>query len=138
MIGRQTYKKEERLKSRKVIKQLFYSGESFLVHPVKVNWLLRKDKGRYPARMMISISRKNFRKASDRNYLKRLCREAYRKNKHILYSFLAKKQLQCDLSLVYIGKEAIEYSMLEEKIIKLLQRLTREIENNQHQNNPTP
>lgn len=132
MIGRQTFRKEERLKSRKVIKQLFYSGESFLVHPVKVNWLLRNDEGRYPARVMISISRKNFRKASDRNHMKRLCREAYRKNKHILYSFLEEKQLQCDLSLVYIGKETNEYSLLEEKIIKLLQRLTREIENNLH------
>lgn len=138
MIGRQTFRKEERLKSSKVIKQLFYAGESFLVHPVKVNWLLREDTGRFPARVMISISRKNFRKARDRNHLKRLCREAYRKNKHILYSFLEKKQLQCDLSLVYIGKETTEYSLLEEKIIKLLQRLTKEIENNQPKNNTTP
>ena len=138
MIGRQTFRKEERLKSRKVIKQLFHTGDSFLVHPVKINWLIREDQGRYPARVMFSISRKNFRKASDRNNLKRLCREAYRKNKHVLYSFLDEKQLQCDLSLVYIGKEAYEYSALEEKIIKLLQRLTREIENYQQKNNPTP
>lgn len=137
MIGKQTFKKEERLKSSKVIRQLFSAGDSFLVHPVKVNWLLRAEEGRVPARVLISISRKNFRKASDRNHLKRLTREAYRKNKHILYEFLQENSLQCDLSLIFIGKEAMTYSQLEEKIIRLLQRLTKEIDNYPHKNNPT-
>jgi ribonuclease P protein component len=137
MLGRKTFKKEERLKSGKVIRQLFSAGDSFLVHPLKVNWLIRSEEGRYPARVLISVSRKNFRKASERNHLKRLIREAYRKNKYILHEFLMEKRLQCDFSLVFIGKEALAYSTLEEKIIKLLERLTREIENNSDKNNPT-
>lgn len=129
MTVRQTLKKGERLKSSKVIRQLFSSGDSFLVHPLKVNWLAGVDEGRYPARVLISVSRKNFRKASERNHLKRLIREAYRRNKPVLHDFLNEKKLHCDFSLVYIGKEALTYSEVEEKIIKLLLRLIREIDN---------
>jgi ribonuclease P protein component len=138
MIGRKTFKKVERLRSSKVIKQLFNAGDSFLVYPLKVNWLISNEEGRYPARVLISVSRKNFRRASERNQLKRLIREAYRKNKYILHDFLVEKQLQCDFSLVFIGKEAISYSILEEKIIKLLERLNKEIDYNSDKYNPTP
>jgi ribonuclease P protein component len=137
MTIKQTFKKGERLKSSKVIRQLFSSGDSYLEYPFKVNWLPGAEEGRYPARVLISVSRKNFRKASQRNHLKRLIREAYRRNKPVLHNVLREKKLHCDFSLVYIGKEALTYSQLEEKIIKLLQRLIREIENYTRKNNPT-
>ena len=135
MIGRQTFRKEERLKSGKVIRQLFSSGDSFFIHPVRLNWLLHPGEGKYPAKVLISVSRKNFRKASDRNHIKRILREAYRRNKYILHEFLREKKLHCNFSLVYIGKEALNYSQLEEKIIKLLERLISEIEKYQLKNN---
>lgn len=137
MRVKHTYKKEERLKSNRVIKTLFSSAKNFLVHPFKVNWQLRKDNGRYPARVLISVSKKHFRNASERNDMKRLIREAYRTNKHILYEFLEEKGIQCDFSIIYIAKEAEAYSELEKKIIKLLNRLISELELHLHQNNPT-
>ncbi len=131
---RQTFRKEERLKSSKAIKQLFSCGKSFLVHPFKVNWQIRAEKGKYPTRLLISVSKRNFRKAVERNHLKRICREAYRKNKYLLYEFLEQNNLQCDLSLVYIGKKSDDYSQIEKKIIILINRLISELELHKHQN----
>ena len=131
---RQTFNSKERLKSGRVIKSLFSSGRSFLVHPFKVNWQVREEKGKYSARIMISISKKNFRKAADRNHMKRLCREAYRKNKHELTDFLEEKGIHCDFSLIYIGREPEGYSYVEKKIIILIKRLISELELHLNQN----
>lgn len=125
---RQTFKKEERLKSSKVIKQLFSQGNSFLVHPFKVNWIIGEEKEKYPAKILIGVSRKNFRKAVERNHLKRLLREAYRKNKNLLYHYLANRHRSCNFSVIYIGKSEEDNSVIEKKIIILLQRLISELE----------
>ena len=106
---------------------LFSQGNSFLVHPFKVNWLLADNSGKYPAKVLLSVSKKNFRKAVERNHLKRLCREAYRKNKYILYDYLDDRAISCNFSLVYIGQKQEEYSVVEKKIITSLERLISEI-----------
>jgi ribonuclease P protein component len=125
---RQTFRKEERLKSSKVIKQLFSQGNSFLVHPFRVNWISGEEKKKFPARILIGVSKKNFRKAVERNRLKRVIREAYRKNKSVLYQYLEDRHSYCDFSVIYIGKTEEEYSVIEEKIIILLARLISELE----------
>ena len=84
---------------------------------------------------MIGISRKNFRNASDRNHLKRLIREAYRKNKQVLNSYLNEHNAACDFSIIYIGKSKADYSVVEKKIIVLIKRLISEFEVHLHQNN---
>jgi ribonuclease P protein component len=125
---RQTFRRQERLKSSKTIKQLFTGGHSFLLYPFKVNWLPATHVGRFPARVMISVSKKNYPKASERNHLKRLIREAYRKNKYMLYDYLKEYGLYFDFSLVYIGKSREDQATIERKIILLFQRLISEAE----------
>lgn len=134
-ITRQTFRKAERLKSRRIIKALFSHGKSFLVHPFKVNWLINNDPTHEHARVMISISRRNFRNASDRNHLKRLCRESYRKNKYLLNDFLKERGFSCDFAIIYVGKSKADYSVIEKKIITLLNRLISELEIHSHLNN---
>jgi ribonuclease P protein component len=134
---RQSFRKDEILKSDKQIKMLFAQGNSFLVHPFKVNWLLSDSKGKFPARVLLSVSKKNFRKAVERNHIKRLCREAYRKNKYILLDYLDERGIRCNFSLVYIGRKQEEYSVVEKKIITSLKRLISEIESQADPNNPT-
>jgi ribonuclease P protein component len=134
---RQTFKKEERLKSSKLIKQLFSHGHSFLVHPFKVNWLITNETGKYPARVLIGASKKNFKNATERNQIKRLSKEAYRKNKYFLYEYLEDRNISCGFSLIYIGRTQLEYSVVEQKIIILLQRLISDIEL-KSQENKTP
>ncbi|MCK4569263.1 MAG: ribonuclease P protein component [Bacteroidales bacterium] len=125
---RQTFRKKERLKSSRVVKTLFFHGNSFLLHPYRVNWIVGSREGKYPARILIGVSRKNIKKASERNHLKRLCREAYRKNKYLLYDYLNSHNLSCDFSVIFIGSPHTNYAVIEKKIILLLERLISELE----------
>ncbi len=125
---RQTFRKEERLKSGRVIKMLFSHGNTFLLHPFRVNWISSAGECKYPARVLVGVSKKNIKKASERNHLKRLCREAYRKNKYLLYSYLEGRNVNCDFSMIYIGRSKPDYTTVEKKIILLLERLISELD----------
>src|SRR5258705_10665449 len=99
-----TFKKEERLSRKKLIDELFKSGSSFYLAPFKIIFLKNKEgiisnllgsgENRFPAQVLISVSTKNFKRSVDRNKIKRLIREAYRMNKHVLYDSLKKKKFQ--------------------------------------------
>ena len=122
---KQTFTKEERLSSRKLIEQVATEGKSFLVHPFKVIALEIKEEQKYPAQVMMSVAKKRFPRAVDRNRIKRLMREAYRKNKHTLYTALNEQNRKFALMLIYIGSELPEYKLTEDKIILILQRLSK-------------
>ncbi len=80
-----------------------------------------------PAKMMVSVPRKNFKKATDRNRIKRLVKESYRKNKTDFYTFLKSRDLRCLLAFVYTGREILPYGETENKITLTLQKLRSEI-----------
>ena len=120
----QTFKKEERLFGKKAITNLFAHGNSFLEYPFKVVWLNCHEEKKYPAKVLIAVSKKNIKKAVMRNRIKRLVREAYRKNKSVFYEFLTEDNTHCNIGLIYISKEELPYIQIEEKIIKILDRLT--------------
>lgn len=119
----QTFKKEERLFGKKPITLLFDHGESFLEYPFKVVWLNTDKKEKYPAKVLIAVSKRNIRKAIQRNRIKRRVREAYRKNKMLFYEFLTENDKQCMLGLIYISKEELAYNQIEEKILNVFDRL---------------
>ncbi len=84
-----TFQRGERLKSRKVIEQLFKMGNSFAHYPLRFVWTtLDEPKSEFPVQFALSVSKKKFKRAVDRNRIRRLVREAYRLNKHILYGAL--------------------------------------------------
>lgn len=136
MRMRQTFRKEERLRGHRIIKMLFSQGNSFLVHPFKVNWLTEERNDKYRARILIGTSKKSIRKAVERNHLKRICREAYRKNKHLLYEYLEEREISFSFSIIYIGKSRETYSVIEQKIIIILERLISELEKQSGKNKP--
>ncbi len=119
-----TFTKEERLSSRKLIEQVAKEGKSFLVHPFKVIIMETSLESKFPAQVMMSVAKKRYPRAVDRNRIKRLMREAYRKNKHTLYTALNEQNKKLALMLIYIGAELPEYKLTEDKIILILQRLT--------------
>jgi ribonuclease P protein component len=121
----QTFTKDERLSSRKLIEQVAKEGKSFLVHPFKVIALETALESKYPAQVMMSAAKKRFPRAVDRNRIKRLMREAYRKNKHTLYTALNEQNKKLALMLIYVGAELPEYKSAEDKIILILQRLSK-------------
>ncbi len=124
----QTFKKEERLCNKSAIDQLFKKGKHFFVHPFKVIWLESDQDSTYPAQIMISVSKRNFKKAVDRNYIKRIIRETYRKNKQFLYETLETKHKKLTFTLIYTAKEVIAYDELDRRMIQLLNQLISEHE----------
>ena len=124
----ETFKKEERLYNKKVIEYLFSKGESFFLYPFKIIWCIDERDSRYPARVLISVSRHNFKKANNRNKIKRQIREIYRKNKFKFYDFLNDVDRKCAFALIYTAKDVLSHKELEQKIILILQRLQIEYE----------
>jgi ribonuclease P protein component len=126
----QTFRKDERLCSKKIIHRLFLEGNDFSEFPFKVIWMFVSLSTENATQILISIPMKNFKKAVDRNYLKRMIREAYRLNKATLQGSLSANQRQLAFSLIYIGKNILTYKEIENKIILILQRLQQLNENN--------
>ena len=122
-----TFKKEERLCNKKLIDELFHNGSSFLCYPFKASWMLADVAQPFQAQIIFSVSKKRFKRAVDRNRIKRINREVYRLNKQLyLYDQLAAANKKIIVSLAYIGKELPEYHFAEKKMLKLLKQLCTE------------
>lgn len=126
-MERQQFKKEERLHEKKLMDTLFKEGKSFYKFPFKVFYFRLDEAEEYPAKVLISVSKHNFKRAVERNRIKRLIREAYRKNKYILFG---EKNPESDrktwvIGLIHTGNVIPEYSEVEQKIILILQELLK-------------
>jgi len=120
---KQTFTKFERLSSRKLIELLFGSKQFFFQYPFKVLYQEIKLEHKFPVQVLVSVSKRNFKNAVDRNRIKRLVREAYRKHKSILYEKMNKQEKLLLLGLIFTGKTIPEYAEVEQKIILILHRL---------------
>ncbi len=120
------FNKNERLCSKVLIDNLFDKGQSFSIYPFRVLWLPADFEMLYPAQIMISVPKKNFKHAVTRNLLRRRIKEAYRRNKDDFYQNLGQLNMKCMLALIYTGREVMASSVLEPKIIVILQRLIQE------------
>ncbi|MFA6249088.1 MAG: ribonuclease P protein component [Mucilaginibacter sp.] len=122
-----TFKKEERLCNKKLIDGLFHNGSSFLCYPYKVSWMLTDGEQQFPVQIVFSVAKKRYKRAVDRNLVKRRMREAYRLNKQAqLYDVLNGAGKKLVLSISYIGKEISPYEFFEKKMLKLLIQLAGE------------
>jgi ribonuclease P protein component len=125
------FPKAEHLKSRKQIEELFAGGKSFFIHPVKVYWKIinQQDGLTGDVRVGVSASKRNFKKAVDRNRVKRLLREAYRLNKQDLVQLFLAKNVSLQVFFIYVDKTLPTFETLETKMkncIKKLQKIGEE------------
>ena len=122
-IMRKTFTKEERLCSKRDIDSLFHSGSSFVVYPFRVVYSVISSEA-MDAKVILSVSKKRFRRAHDRNRIKRLMREVYRLHKaEVLYSDLIDRSLSIHYAIQYIAKEELSFNYLEERMIRVLKHL---------------
>ncbi|MBT8218610.1 MAG: ribonuclease P protein component [Bacteroidia bacterium] len=120
------FKRGERLKSSKVISQLF-SGSCKTVksYPLLVIYSLEeKPRSKFPVQIAFSVSKRNFRSSVKRNQVKRLLRESYRLSKKNLYSQLEALEIgQLSMIILYIGKELPDFNSIDKAIRKAIRKL---------------
>ena len=141
MVKKLTLGKQERLKSRKIIDQLFKEGKSFTITPYRVSYLSPKAQPPRPIpknspgennllQVGVGVSTKNFKQAVDRNRIKRLTREAWRLQKTPLQEIIEQKGKPYAIFIIYTGKELPAYEEVSEKIAVILKRLIKTVNEN--------
>ena len=116
-----TYPKHEKLKSKTTIDLLFADGKSVSKYPLRLVYAPIALENDEVIKMGVSVSKKYFKKAVDRNYFKRVLRETYRLNKHLLLDNMNKPYA---LMFFYQTKERLTYQEIEEKTKKLFEKFT--------------
>jgi len=117
-----TLGKKERLKSRKQTELLFSEGKRFTIVPFRIYYSLYKA-AKSTVQFGAGVSKRNFKKAVDRNKIKRLIREAYRLQKNIIKEKLEEKNYQLTLFFIYTGKELPDYYIVYDQTGKILDKL---------------
>ena len=125
MVSQQLSKKDRLFCSRK-IEALFSEGERLYEFPFNAIWK-KDDTLQSTLKVAISIPKKKLSTASQRNHVKRLVREAYRKQNSILVEKLLQENKSINLMLVYTLSSILSYNEIEDKISVTLQRLADEV-----------
>jgi ribonuclease P protein component len=116
-----SYPRHEKLKSRKTIERMFAEGKSVAKFPLRLAYIENSESVQ-PIEIGVSVSKKYFKKAVDRNYFKRLLREAYRHNKHLI----ANLDKRYALMLLYQTKDRLAYQEISVKVVALFEKFRAE------------
>ncbi|MDR0815146.1 MAG: ribonuclease P protein component [Bacteroidales bacterium] len=116
--------KEERLCGKRSITELFASGKSYFQAPYKLVWTAVNDPYPYPSRFAVTVPKRLFKHAVNRNLLKRRTREAFRLNKPLLNTAVKEGQY-IRLMLIYTSDKILPYSELDAAVKKILQHIAR-------------
>ena len=116
------FTKSERLSRKSVVERLYAEGRSVAAFPLRAVYLpLEPEEGEPSASVLVSVSKKRFRHAVDRNLVKRRLREAYRLNKHPFVEALQQKECRMAVAILYLDKHHHSFSHLQARLKKLLQ-----------------
>jgi ribonuclease P protein component len=123
-IASHTFRKTERLSSKKDIQELFKNGSSFYLYPFKVICLQNSTSKAH--QLLFSVPKRNFKRAVDRNLLKRRMREAYRLHKHLLHT----ESQVLSIAYIYTSREIVSYEVVASALEQSLIRINKYVEKN--------
>lgn len=127
-IKKHTLPKRERLNSRKVIEELFTGGgRSLPLFPLRIVYMPLENDSFPTASILIIVPKRRFKRAVNRNRVKRQIREAYRKNKDILLNPLEASGRKMVFALIWIDNKLRDSAEVEDKVKKLLQLVSERI-----------
>lgn len=119
------FPKNARLKSRKKLQEVFSSGKKIYSGPVKLLYI--KEAGAADIKCGIGVNGRYFKKAVDRNRIKRLLKEAYRLQQHSLRDFVALQPTNLSIFLLFTGKEMTDYDTIFKLVGNNLQKLEKQL-----------
>lgn len=114
-----TYPKVEKLKSKATIDLLFSKGKSVAKYPLRLVYIAGDFGENIPIKIGVSVSKKHFKSAVDRNYFKRVLRETYRLNKHLL---IENRSQPYAMMFLYQTKDRLTYEEINKKTIQLFEK----------------
>ncbi len=121
MTKNNRFRKEEHLCSKSVIEKLYANGKSVAAFPLRAVYLTLDGESDAPtASILISVSKKRFKHAVDRNLAKRRLREAYRLNKHPFLEGLQQQEKRMAIAILYLDKQHHTFKHLQARMVKLL------------------
>lgn len=119
-----TYPQSQKLKSRKTIDLLFAQGKSVSKFPLRLVYIALEETDAKTT-VGVSVSKKYFKRATDRNYFKRVLRETYRLNQHLLHGCIDKPY---GFMLFYQTSERLPYTKIQEKTVQLFEKFSAQIQ----------
>jgi len=119
-----SYPKKEKLKSQKLIEQLFSEGKSVSAYPLRMVYLKTEFEDNTQFKTGVSVSKRNFKKAVHRIRIKRLLREAYRLNKASYFNNISPCYA---LMILYIGKDGTNFDSIDNKMKQLLDTFSKKV-----------
>lgn len=123
-----TFGKNEKLKSKKAIESLFSEGQSYVSHPIRIVYRI-KEKEDYDIKVGVSVAKKRFKHAVDRNLLKRRIREAYRLNKSLVNC----ADFSVDALFIYTSSKIKKYEIIDQSMKEVLEKLNTKINKKEQQ-----
>lgn len=123
-IKKYTYGKQEKLKRRKLISEIFTSGNSLSNYPFRIFYKQMDIPEGVIAQVGVSVSKRNFKNAVDRNRIKRLMREAYRLKKYTLLENIEKPVV---VMIIYTQRKEFSFDMIKSKMDNALLKLSKEL-----------
>ena len=119
-----SYPKKDKLKSQKLIEKLFSEGKSLTVFPLRLMYLKTAFEDDISTKTAVSVSKRHFKKAVDRNRIKRLLREAFRLNKVFYFNNISDSYA---LMILYIGKDGTDFDSVNKKMKRLLEDFSKKV-----------
>ncbi len=123
------FNRGERLSGRQSVTDLFQSGAIIYMTPFRLRYL-HVEKSSFPASVVISVPKRLFKRAVDRNLLKRRIREAYRLHKPDLHTFLEKNHASIHLAIQYMHQDLLDFHTIHDAMARGMQSLIRELDRN--------
>lgn len=123
-----TLRKAERLSSKILVGKMFEGGvsKSFSVFPIRIVYM-PVEQGEASVSILVSVSKRRFKRAVKRNRVKRQIREAYRKNKHLLVEEMERREQRLAIAFIYLSDEFVATAELEEKMKIALSRISEKL-----------